>query len=147
MNQPGWWDITGGKLTTYRLMAEEAVNAIARYTGVKESRCRTSQLSLLKGIAVANMSGILPPPISPDVVRHCSQHEWARHVDDVMIRRTSWRYYHHDHDALAEQVARWMAVELGWSSDHVRSELARYRQGCTASAEAVIVSTDEALTG
>ena len=32
MSQPGWWDVTGGKLTTYRLMAEETVDAIAKYT-------------------------------------------------------------------------------------------------------------------
>ena len=25
---PGWWDITGGKLTTYRLMAEQAVDRV-----------------------------------------------------------------------------------------------------------------------
>ena len=41
MNEPGWWDVTGGKLTTYRLMAEETVNAIAKYLGACEiDKCR-----------------------------------------------------------------------------------------------------------
>ncbi|HYO25863.1 MAG TPA: glycerol-3-phosphate dehydrogenase/oxidase, partial [Lacipirellulaceae bacterium] len=31
MNNPGWWDVTGGKLTTYRLMAEETVDRIVKH--------------------------------------------------------------------------------------------------------------------
>jgi glycerol-3-phosphate dehydrogenase len=147
MNNLGWWDITGGKLTTYRLMAEEAVNAIARYTGMNGGQCRTAELPLLDGAAAATISGILPPPISADVVQHCCRHEWARHLDDVMIRRTSWRYYHHDHYAVAEQIARWMAAEFGWSDDHVGSELERYRQVCGPSTEAINVSAAGAETG
>ena len=33
MAQPGWWDITGGKLTTYRLMSEQAVDGVAKRGG------------------------------------------------------------------------------------------------------------------
>src|SRR3954454_14537788 len=47
MNEPGWWDVTGGKLTTYRLMAEETVNAIAKSTGQTKSKCQTAQRPLL----------------------------------------------------------------------------------------------------
>ena len=29
--EPGWWDVAGGKLTTYRLMAEETVDEMAKW--------------------------------------------------------------------------------------------------------------------
>ena len=28
--EPGWWDVAGGKLTTYRLMGEQTVDQLAR---------------------------------------------------------------------------------------------------------------------
>jgi glycerol-3-phosphate dehydrogenase len=29
-------------------------------------------------------------------VEHYCTNEWAVHLDDVMVRRTSWHYYHRD---------------------------------------------------
>jgi glycerol-3-phosphate dehydrogenase len=125
---PGWWDITGGKLTTYRLMAEETVNAIARYTNRAPSKCRTATLPLLNPADVGVKSGILPPPMSAAVVQHYCDHEWACHLDDVMIRRTSWRHYHRDHLEIAGRTALWMASRLGWDESKTQAEIARYRQ-------------------
>ena len=34
--KPGWWDVAGGKLTTYRLMAEQTVDQIV--TRLRKSR-------------------------------------------------------------------------------------------------------------
>jgi glycerol-3-phosphate dehydrogenase len=48
------------------------------------------------------------------------------HLDDVMVRRTSWHYYLKDATAKARQVADWMAEPLGWSADTHRAELERY---------------------
>ena len=73
-------------------------------------------------------SGILPPPVSSAVVEHYCDHEWARHLDDVMIRRTSWRHYHHDHLEIAGRTAHWMASRLGWDECKTQAEIARYRQ-------------------
>ena len=64
MNEPGWWDVTGGKLTTYRLMAEETVNAIAKYVGATNKKCETARRPLLEPKATSNISGIVPPPVS-----------------------------------------------------------------------------------
>ena len=47
MHEPGWWDVTGGKLTTYRLMAEETVDAIANYLGVTGQKCETAQSAVV----------------------------------------------------------------------------------------------------
>ena len=128
MSEPGWWDVTGGKLTTYRLMAEETVNAIAIFLGHSKAKCQTAQVPLLDASELASGSGILPPPISRELVTYFCRQEWARHLDDVMIRRTSWRYYHGDQLEIAAKVAEWMAEELGWSLQERETELVRYRQ-------------------
>jgi glycerol-3-phosphate dehydrogenase len=133
MHHPGWWDITGGKLTTYRLMAEEAVDAIAKYVGKDREKCRTASQPLLAPGEIGSGSGILPPPVADSVVEHCCRREWARHLDDVMLRRTSWRHYHHDHLAIAERVACWMAGPLGWDESTIHTQIARYRQIAEAS--------------
>jgi len=133
MSHQGWWDVTGGKLTTYRLMAEEAVNAAMHYLGVSLPSCATARTPLLSADATAGVSGILPPDVAEAAVQHYCREEWATHLDDVMIRRTSWRYYYSDHMAIANTVADWMSGPLGWTDDVKRSELARYRRLTTGS--------------
>jgi glycerol-3-phosphate dehydrogenase len=126
MSSPGWWDVTGGKLTTYRLMAEETVDQIARHVGRPVKPCSTASLPLVESNNGDSQSGVLPPPVEQSVVAAACEHEWARHLDDVMIRRTSWRYYHRDHREFAVKVADWMGEALGWSEAEKREELARY---------------------
>jgi glycerol-3-phosphate dehydrogenase len=126
MGHPGWWDVTGGKLTTYRLMGEETVDQIVRQLGVAAKACTTAEEPLVTA-EEQGISGVLPPAPSAAVVEHCCRAEWARQLDDVMIRRTSWRHERRDHFALAETVAEWMAGCLGWSGEEVHGQLARYR--------------------
>ncbi|WP_435015417.1 glycerol-3-phosphate dehydrogenase/oxidase [Tundrisphaera sp. TA3] len=121
MAEPGWFDVAGGKLTTYRLMAEQAVDQVGHALGRRIPASRTADLPLAGG----PFSGVLPPPIGADVVAECCRDEWAVHLDDVLLRRTSWHYYHADHAEIAERVARWMADQWGWDDDQVRKELAR----------------------
>ena len=128
MSNPAWWDVTGGKLTTYRLMAEETVDAIVRFLGIPKTPCMTATTPLLFDSVGKTVSGVFPPEVRPKVVEHFCGEEWARHLDDVMIRRTSWRYYHLDHMVVAEQVAGWMSQHLGWSDEERDAELARYRE-------------------
>ncbi len=128
MSHPGWWDATGGKLTTYRLMAEEIVNEVVSYLGVKAPRCQTGRQLLLENTVTEGVSGILPPPVSQALVHRYCREEWASHLDDVMIRRTSWRYYHPEHFEIASRVAVWMGEALGWSPTETGAELARYRR-------------------
>jgi len=52
--------------------------------------------------------------------------EWARHLDDLMIRRTSWHYYHRDAGAIARRVSGWMAGLLDWDAARVEAEWRRY---------------------
>lgn len=121
MSQPGWFDVAGGKLTTYRLMAEQAVDQVGRHLHLRLPRSRTAKLPLPSG----RFSSVIPPSIERRVVAECCQNEWAVHLDDVLLRRTSWGYYHRNSQNLALQVAAWMADLLGWNSDQTRAELQR----------------------
>jgi glycerol-3-phosphate dehydrogenase len=130
MTHPGWWDVTGGKLTTDRLMAEETVDAIASRLGIGSSQCTTADEPILDPGAVPEFTGILPPAVSEAAVRHYCRDEWARRLEDVMVRRTSWRYYHKDHLEIAANVAAWMTAELGWGEGEMLAELAAYHKAC-----------------
>ena len=59
-------------------------------------------------------------------MEHYVAREWAVHLDDVMLRRTSWHYYFRDAASKARQVADWMGELLGWSGEAQRAELDRY---------------------
>jgi glycerol-3-phosphate dehydrogenase len=54
------------------------------------------------------------------------ENEWAIHLDDVLLRRSSWHYYHRDSNPLAEQVATWMAGLMQWTPDRRIKEISRY---------------------
>jgi glycerol-3-phosphate dehydrogenase len=123
---PGWFDVVGGKLTTYRLMAEQTVDRIARRLGRTVAPCSTAEVRLLSPEETAGVSAIVPPEPSRAVVEHLCRNEWAVHLDDVMIRRTSWHYYFVDAASIAEQVAVWMGEIVGWDENTRRAELERY---------------------
>ena len=123
--EPGWWDVAGGKLTTYRLIAEDTINGVAKERGVKLPRCRTAVEPLID--AESNKySGILPPQFSREAVEHFCREEWALNLDDVMVRRSSWHYYYSDAAAKAQQVADWMSEILSWTPQQKKAQIERY---------------------
>lgn len=122
--EPNWWDVAGGKLTTCRLMAEQTLDHLIAGAELERCTCATADEPLLPE---ATFSGITPPEITREAVSHFCQHEWARHLDDVMIRRTSWHYYHRHASEVAKQVGAWMAGALGWDAGTAEEELRRYR--------------------
>ena len=113
MTEPGWLDVAGGKLTTYRLIAEQAVDRLLKHLRRKALACRTADEPLLEGGPLGEYSGILPPPLEPEVVQQACIDQWAVHLDDVMLRRTDWHYYLTNADEAAQQTAGWMARILG----------------------------------
>jgi glycerol-3-phosphate dehydrogenase len=143
--EPGWWDVAGGKLTTYRLMAEQTVDQIVKKVKAKAARCRTAQEPLLSAAETAGVSGILPPKFGRKAVEHYVGREWAVHLDDVMVRRTSWHYYFVDAPRLAERAADWMAELLGWSGEQRSAELKRYARMTGSQKEASPVKAAEAV--
>jgi glycerol-3-phosphate dehydrogenase len=123
--EPGWWDVAGGKLTTYRLIAEETIDGLAKERGLKIPRCRTANEPLIDG-DTNKYSGILPPQFSRDAVEHFCGNEWAINLDDVMVRRSSWHYYHTDASVKAQQAANWMAEIFSWTPEQKKAQIARY---------------------
>ena len=143
--EPGWWDVAGGKLTTYRLMAEQTVDQIVSHlrplTGSSHStragKSRTALEPLLPLHETAGVSGILPPEPSRQVVEYYIDNEWAWHLDDVMLRRTSWHHYLKESAQQSQLVADWMTERLGWDAETRAAELERYA-GLTRTAESLI---------
>lgn len=125
--QPGWWDVTGGKLTTYRLMAEQTVDRIVRELDAECIPCKTAHCPLLPSDQTNGISGILPPAVSRQLVSYYCREEWPLALEDVMVRRTGWHYYRTDRLDVARQVAQWMAGELGWDQGEIGQQIVRYR--------------------
>ncbi len=127
MGQPGWCDVAGGKLTTHRLMAEEVVDMLLNYLGKDKVKPTSSEIPLLTAAETAKgFSSIVPPAVSRAAVEFYCRHEWAVHLDDVMIRRTHWHYYHPNNMEIAERVAGWMAGCLAWDKAQIEAERRRY---------------------
>lgn len=130
--EPAWWDVAGGKLTTYRLMAEQTVDQIAKHLHHPRTPCRTANEALLPTAETA-YSSILPAPFIREAVEHYVHHEWALSLTDVMVRRSGWHYYYPDAARRAETVASWMAECSGWSDAHQAGEISRYLQSASPS--------------
>ena len=139
ISQSGLLTISGGKWTTYRKMAEDAVQQAAVVAGLEERPCRTENLRLhgwrerndskeafdfygsdlidMKKLAQGNPAWAEPlhsdlPYVAAHVVWGV-RHEMARTVEDVLARRTRALLLDARASiAMAPRVAALMAVEL-----------------------------------
>lgn len=124
--------VTGGKLTTYREMAEQCVDAAVKRLDVRARPCDT---------ATAPLPGQRPPAAPSDVllapslawresdVEHAVRAEFAETVADVLIRRTHLAFETRDHGvAVAPRVAAMMGSLLGWTAVGVDSAVAEYER-------------------
>ncbi|MGW0802068.1 glycerol-3-phosphate dehydrogenase [Nonomuraea sp. NPDC002799] len=168
---PGLVMTAGGKYTTYRVMAEDAVNAVAHgldqrvprsctdrvplvgaegYQALWNSRHRIAQTS---GLHVARIEHLLqrygclidevlelierdpslarPLAGADDYLRaeivYAATHEGARHLNDVLTRRTriSIETFHRGL-AVAQEAAELMAEPLDWDGEQVKREVEYY---------------------
>jgi glycerol-3-phosphate dehydrogenase len=168
---PGLVVVAGGKFTTYRVMAADAVDEAARAMDEKVPPSTTATIPLLgadgydalwngrhnlarrSGLHVARIEHLLhrygsmieelldlithdpslgePLPSSDDYLRaeavYAVTHEGARHLDDVLARRTriSIESWDRGVDA-ARPVAELMAGPLGWDAEQVDREVDHY---------------------
>ena len=116
--KPGWIDVAGGKLTTYRLMAEQTVDLIGRASEAFAAPCRTADEPLIDAAEAAGASGIIPPAVTREAVERFCMREWARDVDDVMLRRTSWRQYHR-RQSRTRSPGKWVRGWLTFLTSHL----------------------------
>jgi glycerol-3-phosphate dehydrogenase len=129
--------VTGGKWTTYRLMAEDAVNQAVEVAGLEKRPCLTASLRLkddedkdefLAGYSAATSGWPTNLPYRVGDILWAARHEMARTVEDILARRTRALLL----DAKASQesapfVAQILAEELGFGDSWQASQIQRYR--------------------
>jgi glycerol-3-phosphate dehydrogenase len=169
---PGLVMIAGGKYTTYRLMARDAVDAVAHGLDGKVAPSCTENVPLAgadgyqalwnsryglarsSGLHVARIEHLLnrygamigevldliaadpglgkPLAGADDYLRaeivYAASHEGARHLDDVLARRTHASIETWDRGVTAaEEAVALMAGPMKWKSRQIARELANYR--------------------
>jgi len=168
---PGLVVVAGGKYTTYRVMAKDAVDAVAHALDEKVPECVTDRLPLVgaagyaaawnrrhltaeeSGLHVARIEHLLgrygtlieevlelvaedrslgePLEGADDYLRvelvYGASHEGARHLDDMLARRTRISIETWDRGVrVAPVAAELMAGVLGWSEEQKEKEIAHY---------------------
>lgn len=122
--------LTGGKLTTYRAVAEEVVDLVQATLGMRATRSRTSREALPgadRGSEIAELIGTEPALARPladgcdvraaDLI-YSVRHEHALTLSDLLIRRTQFAFRARDHAlSLAAPAAEVVAPLLGWSAE------------------------------
>ncbi len=125
--------ISGGKLTTYRLIAEQVVDRVVRQLGIRPRRCTTAERAL-PAPAHAPVFGSLFEPIIEghaitigDAVR-AVEHELACTLTDIMVRRTKVAFAARDHGIpAAARVAAAVARHAGWDEAECARQVEAYR--------------------
>ncbi|MGQ0826141.1 MAG: glycerol-3-phosphate dehydrogenase/oxidase [Actinomycetota bacterium] len=156
VTQSGVVTVTGGKLTTYRRMAADAVDKVCEHLG-RGSRSHTGRMKLRGATgwdakdleprlaarygadardvaALMRADDTLAAPLVPGLEYVCAEavygvrHEMARTVDDVLSRRTRARLVARDASAeAADEVAALIGAELGWDDAERERQAAHYR--------------------
>jgi glycerol-3-phosphate dehydrogenase len=174
---PGLVVVAGGKYTTYRVMAKDAVDAVSHGLDGKVPASCTDRVPLVgadgfvplwnarhrlaeqHGLHVARIEHLLgrhgslahdvlalidadpslgqPLDGADDYLRaeavYAASHEGARHLDDVLTRRTRISIETFDRGvSAAPVVASLVAPVLGWSKAQVRKEVEHYLARVTA---------------
>ncbi|MGK2934876.1 MAG: glycerol-3-phosphate dehydrogenase/oxidase [Gemmatimonadaceae bacterium] len=131
--------LTGGKLTTYRAVAEEVVDLVQVTLGMRKTRSRTSREALPgadRESEIAEMiraePGLARPLASDSEVRRAEliysvRYEHALTLSDLLIRRTQAAFRARDHAmSLATPAADVVAPLLGWTAELREAAIADY---------------------
>ncbi|MDE2281973.1 MAG: glycerol-3-phosphate dehydrogenase/oxidase [Actinomycetales bacterium] len=147
--------VTGGKWTTYRQMAQDAVNAAGRYVGRSPVRTKHLRyhgtgpwrpttdlethlyrrygqdalviLTMIKQDPTLGDAPIASQPYVLGEFRYSVQFEMAQSLVDLLTRRT--RAHLHDARATlaaAPRIARVVATDFAWGDDEIERQLAEY---------------------
>lgn len=120
--------ITGGKLTTYRVMATQVVNAAATLLGRQLPKSQTGERPLPRQADIGTGDSIVPGvAYRMNEMRVGVQQELACTLGDLLVRRTKVAFETRDNGrAAARRVADYVAPMLGWDASRRERELARY---------------------
>jgi glycerol-3-phosphate dehydrogenase len=155
VSDSGLLTIAGGKWTTYRKMAEDAVDRAVKLASLPERPCLTEDLPVHGCLPQAGMSGPLANygsdaelidglireqpglaaklheslPVYGAQIVWAVRHEMARTLDDVLARRTRALFLNARAAlAAAPAVARLLAVSLGRDENWQRCQLAAFHE-------------------
>ncbi len=150
----GLLTIIGGKWTTYRLMAEEAIDKAIKKGLLEKRRCKTSKLRLTKGSENISSSRLhiygegsseieslinekpelgLPitsglPYTSAEIIWIC-RNEMPQSIEDVLARRTRALFLDARASAdMASGVTQLMAKEFGYGPEWETEQIESYNQ-------------------
>lgn len=177
---PGLVVVAGGKYTTYRVMAKDAVDEAVHGLDQRVAECVTEDIPLLgaegyralwnarariaarTGLHVARVEHLLnrygamteellelivadpvmgePLPSADDYLKaeivYAASHEGARHLDDVLTRRTRISIETFDRGTRSARLcAELMAPVLGWDKSQIEREVAHYEKRVEAERE------------
>ena len=177
---PGLVVVAGGKYTTYRVMAKDAVDEAVHALDHRVAECCTEEIPLAgaegyhalwnarariaarAGLHVARIEHLLnrygslteevlqliaddaslgePLAHAEDYLRaevvYAASHEGARHLDDVLTRRTRISIETFDRGTRsAREAAELMAPVLGWEKEHTEKEIEHYEKRVEAERE------------
>jgi glycerol-3-phosphate dehydrogenase len=135
----GFWTVTGGKWTTVRKMAEDAVQQIQKEWTPAGPPSQTKNHPIPDSSSLADsLLGEHPEwarRIDPNLplricdIRWAVSHQMARQVEDVLARRS--RLLLQDArtaDGIAGQVAKEMADALGYDDSWIEQQMVRWRK-------------------
>jgi glycerol-3-phosphate dehydrogenase len=119
--------IVGGKYTTYRLIAQQAVDAVYSVLQKAAPPCRTAEVPLPNHRPPATGEKIADSPeVHASDIAYACEHEMAVTLSDVMRRRTSLALSHSGGPEVGLQVAHLMGPLMNWSPDEERAQFERY---------------------
>ncbi len=134
----GMITVTGGKLTTYRKMAQDTIDVAVKALG-RGGRCKTKRLKLLDDTAAIDALVTADPSLGEALVAGleyrkadavwAARNEMTQTLSDLLTRRT--RALLLDRDATmkaARDAADLVAPELGWSAETVAAQIRAFEQ-------------------
>lgn len=122
-----FFSIIGGKYTTYRSIAAQALNLTYRLLHQKPTPCQTAITPLPQHRPNPTGEKISDSPaVYASDIHHACEYEMAMTLTDVMRRRTSLALSRHGDPQTAGRVAALMAPIRGWNEEQTRSQLAQY---------------------
>jgi glycerol-3-phosphate dehydrogenase len=184
---PGLVVVAGGKYTTYRVMAKDAVDAAVHGLDQRVADCVTEDVPLVgaegyralwnarartaqrMGLHVARVEHLLnrygslteevleliardpalgePLATADDYLRaeivYAASHEGARHLDDVLTRRTRISIETFDRGTRsAREAAELIAPVLGWDREQIKKEVEHYEKRVESERESQLQPDD-----
>lgn len=125
--------ISGGKLTTYREIAEQVVDVVSKRLGRSGRSCTTAVVRL-RGAERPPVFGQLFEPIVQgrpwtfSDATHAVERELACTLSDIMVRRTKIAFSSRDHGIpAASRVAAAVARHVGWDAAECARQVELYR--------------------